>query len=295
MEWGDRVKLILMRFDTVDVVYRMAGKMLELSSRVSMSEDRNGFKRAVIQSGSIIEAIQQDRGANEVAPQVQLFPSLLDSKHIALVRMGSSAGGCGRSTDGLEDARDGQDVQEFLERTGAIYSLPVIGVAAADSMFLGGVAEFRSCNGRSGAGLSGGAAFCGGVGLNGGAALSREAELSAGPGSPSPDRFVIASYSDNPFVWIRAGYFLEKIHRFARNRVRCKLLDDDEREQLQGRSNHLSQQFSHQTEPQNNGFRSTIPQDTIPQIYVELEARLAIKPNLQPRGKRPVKSTNPVS
>ncbi len=287
MEWGDRVKLILMRFDTVDVVYRMAGKMLELSSKVSMSEDRNGFKRAVIQSGSIIEAIQQDRGANEVAPQVQLFPSLLDSKHIALVRMGSSGGGCGRSKEGLGGARDGQDVQEFLERTGAIYSLPVIGVAAEDSMFLGGVVAFSSCNGRSGAGLSGEAGLTGGVRLSGGAE------------SPSPDRFLIASYSDNPFVWIRTGYFLEKIHRFARNRVRCKLLDDDEREKLQGRSKpsskHSSQQVSHQTEPQKNGFRSTIPQDTIPQIYVELEARLAIKPNLQPRGKRPVKSTNPVS
>ena len=202
----------------------------------------------MIQSGSIIEAIQQDRGANEVAPQVQLFPSLLDSKHIALVRMGSSGGGCGRSTEGLESARDGQDVQEFLERTGAIYSLPVIGVAAARSLFLGGVVAFSSCNGRSGSALSGGA------------------------GSPSPYRFVIASYSDNPFVWIRTGYFLEKIHRFARNRVRCKLLDDDEREQLQGR-----------------------PQDIMPQIYVELDVRLAIKPNPQPRGKRPVKSTNPVS
>jgi hypothetical protein len=35
-----------------------------------------------------------------------------------------------------------------------------------------------------------------------------------------------------PFVWIRTGYFLEKIHLFVGNGVRCKLVGDAEREHL---------------------------------------------------------------
>ena len=314
MEWSDRVKLILMRFDTVDVVYRTAGNMLELCPRVSMSQDRDGFKRAVIQSGSIIEAIQQSRSGNEAAPQVQLFPSLLDSKHIALVRTGGAGGGCGRNATSMESARDEQDVQNFLERTGSVYSLPVKMISKSGASGLGRVDLGRVRLGEVGSDYFPNSGLCNGRNqpycqpYSQPHRVKRVQRSNGTARESSSTRYVITSFSDNPFVWIRTGYFLEKIHRFVGNGIRCKLVGDTERE-------HLHQTEYQNTRDERNEDREDEFYGSIPQVIFELETVLetvavagsSSSPSndpqqntpqhftLQSRGKRAVKSTNPVS
>ena len=67
-----------------------------------------------------------------------------------------------------------------------------------------------------------------------------------------------------PFVWIRTGYFLEKIHLFVGNGVRCKLVGDAERE-------HLHQTEYQITRDERNEDREDEFYRSIPQVIFELE------------------------
>lgn len=174
--WVEQIKKLPDHYGVEYWKYTHSNSMLELSVNKQFCENDNDYRLAIISIGKVLQALRQKFTEKGMQYHIQIFPNFDDSTLIAAIRTFSSPSGEPKKTS-----------SEFTENTDT-------------EIILEGLKNYANANQLS----------------------LTEVDLSDLKNIDIPETtesivwFALCSDQENPFTWLRVGYWSEYLHNLKR-------------------------------------------------------------------------------
>ncbi|MEX0993929.1 MAG: hypothetical protein WD599_00280, partial [Balneolaceae bacterium] len=162
--------------------YRLSGNILEIIAKPKYSQDPDHFRIAVIRSGQVLQSIYHQAMLKNQNAMIQSFPNMEETRLIAVIRLQKADKNMdSKQFDKLKYNRDSGNSQSYSS------SQILKAVASHQGMFLQPLQTNPSD-------------------------LSKQEEILSDLSIELADKscFGLCGTSDNPFIWLKTGYWVER-------------------------------------------------------------------------------------
>ncbi|MEX0770832.1 MAG: hypothetical protein WD035_08870 [Balneolaceae bacterium] len=167
--------------------YRLSGNMLEIMARPKYNQDPDLYRMAVIRSGQVLQAFYQQARLKNQRTMIQSFPNMEETSLVAVIRLlKPDEGAKSKTSDYFKNE------QEPEESHPSMNPQTLIAIASHYGMFLHPLCTDSSDLPKQELIFS---------------------ELSIDLAGRSC--FGLCSTSDNPFIWLKTGYWFERIRQLS--------------------------------------------------------------------------------
>lgn len=170
--WIEKIKKAPKHYGVKYWKYSYSNNMLELSVSKDYREDENDYRNAIISIGKVLQALRQNLTKNKVQHHIQIFPNFDDSSLIAAIRTFPSSQ--------INPQKTPADAGQYSD----------------SEMMVDGLKNYAIANQLSLKQLS----------------ESDLVKFQIKDPSKSMNWFVLCADHENPFTWLRVGYWHEFVN-----------------------------------------------------------------------------------